>query len=193
MLFCQAFALFVPDLRRTTGCLLTQLADLRVTLVCEVFIYLYIYLFIYLFIYLLIEQPTDDRQRLSAAATACLPVCLTVLHVGTEPLGPGTVKVGQGSVAEAKSAVGNVCSQLVLLNGTLDMSSKLSGPRTAEVRNVAFNRTLGAGVSVAKVRMCCWRVGGWVSGWMGRCLGDHAQPQSRSTCTAEHHFASTAF
>lgn len=69
---------------------------------------------------------------------------------GTEPLGPGTVKVGQGSVAEAKSAVGNVCSQLVLLNGTLDMSSKLSGPRTAEVRNVAFNRTLGAGISVAK-------------------------------------------
>jgi hypothetical protein len=33
----QAFALFVPDLRRTTGCLLTQLADLRVTLVCVVF------------------------------------------------------------------------------------------------------------------------------------------------------------
>lgn len=54
-------------------------------------------------------------------------------------------------MAEAKSAVGNVCSQLILLDGTLDMSSKLSGPRTADVKNVAFNRTVGAGVSVGKV------------------------------------------
>jgi hypothetical protein len=75
----------------------------------------------------------------------------TAALAGTEPLGPGTVTVGKGSVSEAKAASGNVCSQLVLLNGTLDLSSKLSGPRVAEVKHVAFNRTLGAGLSVTKV------------------------------------------
>lgn len=70
---------------------------------------------------------------------------------GTEPLGPGAVIVGQGTVDEASTAAQKVCTQLVLLNGTLDMSSKLSGPRTAEAKHVAMNRTLGAGLSVAKV------------------------------------------
>lgn len=71
--------------------------------------------------------------------------------------------MGKGSVAEAKAATGKVCSQLVLLNGTLDMSSKLTGPRVADVKNVAFNRTLGAGLSVTKVR----------AGWRGRVTCAH--------------------
>jgi hypothetical protein len=76
---------------------------------------------------------------------------LRLLLAGNEPLAPGAVKLGTGSAAEAKAAAGNVCSQLVLLDGQLSMQSLL-GPRTAAVKNVAMNRTLGAGASVKKVR-----------------------------------------
>lgn len=102
--------------------------------------------------------PKDAKTNVTAngAEPGAAPIANLDLNgfqmglTGTEPLGPGTVTVGKGSVSEAKAASGDVCSQLVLLNGTLDMSSKLSGPRVAEVKNVAFNRTLGAGLSVTK-------------------------------------------
>jgi hypothetical protein len=54
-------------------------------------------------------------------------------------------------VADAKAAAQRVCSQLLMLNGTLDLSNKMLGPRTADVSNVAMNRTLAAGISVKKV------------------------------------------
>lgn len=76
------------------------------------------------------------------------------LRTGTEPLGPGAVTVGAGSVKEAKGSVQKVCSQLLLLNGTLDLTNKIAGNREADVKHVAYNRTIGAGVSVAKVCGC---------------------------------------
>lgn len=57
-------------------------------------------------------------------------------------------------MADAKAAAQRVCSQLLMLNGTLDLSNKMLGKRTADVSNVAFNRTLSAGVSVKKVGGC---------------------------------------
>jgi hypothetical protein len=74
------------------------------------------------------------------------------------------VTVGSGSVAEAKAAAQSVCTQVLMLNGTLDLSNDLVGSRTADVTNVAFNRTLDAGISVKKVCACvCADVSGPVS------------------------------
>jgi hypothetical protein len=62
--------------------------------------------------------------------------------------------VGEGALADAKAAAQRVCSQLIMLNGTLDLSNRLLGPRTADVSNVAMNRTLAAGLAVKKVGVC---------------------------------------
>lgn len=60
--------------------------------------------------------------------------------------------VGNGTLAEARSAAQRVCSQLLMLGGTLDLSNDIVGNRTADVKHVAFNRTLGAGLSAKRVR-----------------------------------------
>lgn len=71
---------------------------------------------------------------------------------GTEPLGTGAAVVGDGTVADARAAAQRVCSQMLLLGGTLDLSNNIVGNRTADVKHVAYNRTLGAGVAAKKVQ-----------------------------------------
>lgn len=72
------------------------------------------------------------------------------MPAGNEPFGKGAVKVGTGAAAEAKAVAQPLCSQLVMLGGELNLTSVL-GPRTADVKNVAFNRSMNAGVSLKKV------------------------------------------
>lgn len=69
---------------------------------------------------------------------------------GNEPLGTGAVKLGAGTAAEAKAAAQEVCSQLVMLGGVLNLTSAL-GPRTANVKNVAYNRSMAVGASIKEV------------------------------------------
>lgn len=76
---------------------------------------------------------------------------ITMGLTGTEPLGPGAVTLGNGSAAEARATVAPLCSQLIILGGVLDLTSLL-GPRTADVKNVAYNRSMAAGASIKKVR-----------------------------------------
>lgn len=102
-------------------------------------------------------QPTDIEANVTTAPKDPTVEPLAVFNFlglsigleGNEPLGADAVSVGTGSVADAKAAVQPLCSQLLLLNGTMDLSSML-GPRTANVRHVAYNRTLGAGLAVKK-------------------------------------------
>lgn len=59
------------------------------------------------------------------------------------------MKVGTGAVSEAKAVAQPLCSQLVMLAGVLNLTS-LIGPRTANVKHVAYNRSMDAGVSLKK-------------------------------------------
>ncbi|KAF8061337.1 lmf2 [Scenedesmus sp. PABB004] len=102
-------------------------------------------------------KPSDIRSNITADPTDKTAPPLAVFDfydlgfglTGNEPLGPGAVTVGAGTAAEARAAAQPLCAQVVLLGGALNLTSVL-GPRTADVKHVAYNRTMAAGISVKK-------------------------------------------